>query len=34
VCARALQWISGQEAKRQAFERDRGATAQVLQTAY
>jgi hypothetical protein len=34
VCARAMQWISGQEAKRQAFERDRGATAQALQTAY
>jgi hypothetical protein len=34
TCARAMQWISGQEAKRQAFERDRGATAQALQTAY
>ncbi len=34
ACGRALQWIGGQEAKRQAFERDRGATAAGLASSY
>jgi hypothetical protein len=34
VCGRAMQWIGGQEAKRQAFERDRGASAAELAGSY
>jgi hypothetical protein len=34
VCGRALQWIGGQEAKRQAFERERGASATDLAASY
>src|SRR4051812_27942812 len=34
ACGRAMVWISGQEAKRQAFERDRGATAAGQAAAY
>jgi hypothetical protein len=34
VCSRALFWISAQEAKRQAFERQRGADASELARAY
>jgi hypothetical protein len=30
VCGRALTWVSAQEGKRQAFERDRGASAAQL----
>lgn len=34
VCARALAWVSGQEAKRQVVERQRGADALVLAAHY
>jgi hypothetical protein len=34
VCGRALQWVSAQEGKRQAFERDRGASAAQLASGY
>ena len=34
VCGRALTWVSAQEGKRQAFERDRGASAAQLAGAY
>jgi hypothetical protein len=34
VCARALTWISTQEGKRQAYERDRGRSAAAQATAY
>jgi hypothetical protein len=34
VCARALFWIGAQEAKRQAFERQRGSDAGQLARAY
>jgi hypothetical protein len=34
VCGRALEWVSAQEGKRQAFERDRGASAAQLAGAY
>ncbi|HLH26403.1 MAG TPA: hypothetical protein VK066_28110 [Chloroflexota bacterium] len=34
VCGRALTWVSAQEGKRQAFERDRGASAAPLAAAY
>ena len=34
VCGRALAWVSGQEAKRQAFERERGASAADLTGGY
>ncbi len=34
VCSRALFWIGAQEAKRQAFERQRGADAGALARAY
>ncbi|HZS01350.1 MAG TPA: hypothetical protein VFE37_21710 [Chloroflexota bacterium] len=34
VCGRALGWVSAQEGKRQAFERDRGASAAQLASAY
>jgi hypothetical protein len=34
VGGRALRWISGQEAKRQAFERERGASAAGLAASY
>jgi hypothetical protein len=34
VCGRALDWITSQEAKRQAFERDRGASASATAAGY
>ena len=34
VCGRALTWVSAQEGKRQAFERDRGASAAQLAGSY
>lgn len=34
VCGRAMQWISTQEGKRQAFERERGAAASALADTY
>ncbi len=34
VCGRALQWVATQEGKRQAFERERGASATTLAASY
>jgi hypothetical protein len=34
ACARALEWIGAQEAKRQAFERERGAAADATARGY